>query len=291
MSVSNATVQTEWRAVNERARCHAQDVDIHLTTVELGNPHAIYLKLSCASLDGGPLRARVIVPAEPGDHPTVLMFHDAVRGIRGWHHMTRFVALGYAVIALQSRDGVRGVLVDEPLAVGDGLGVAMRVLGDEPPRLGRTIDAQTSEALRQTYVDALVLAHAAGRIEGIDASRLVTWGEGLGGGLALAVASLVDAQGACALNPLPTSLDDSSAMLDVARIAEGCACPVLLGTCLLDLQATPEAQDVIASRLADVRRISYPRYGHERVNAFEDEMTSFLIGLANRSRLALSEKR
>ena len=31
------------------------------------------------------------------------MFHDAGRPVRGWHHMTRFVALGYAVFALENR--------------------------------------------------------------------------------------------------------------------------------------------------------------------------------------------
>ncbi|MBP3893078.1 MAG: acetylxylan esterase [Atopobiaceae bacterium] len=290
MSADNATVQSEWRVTCECASRHASEVELHLTPVELGNPHALYQELSCEAVDGGQLRARVVVPATPGEHPVVLMFHDATRGVRGWHHMTRFVALGCAVVALQCRDDVRGVLVDEPLFVGDGLGIAMRAHGEEPVRLGRKIEARTSDALVRTYSDALVLAHVAGRIEGIDASRLFTWGEGLGGGIALLVASLVDASGACALNPLPAALDDSCAMLDVARIACGYACPVLMGTCLLDLQATPEAQDVLASCMSDVRRISYPRYGHERVNAFEDEMISFLMGLVDCPTVTPSEQ-
>ena len=244
--MSATSVATDWRAANERARLHARDCNLVLEPVELGNPCARYATLTALSLDGQELQARVIVPTSEGAHPALLMFHDATRDVRGWHHMTRFVALGFSVLALQSRPGVRGVLVDEPLVVGDGLGVAMRVMGEEPQRLGRALDAATADVLRQTYLDALVLAHLAG---------------------------------VCALNPMPAALDDACAELDVARIACGCACPVLLGTCMLDLQATPEAQDVLAQALPQVRRLHYPRYAHERVNAFEDEVMVFLADL------------
>ena len=277
--MSAASVASEWRAANERAQLHARDCNLVLEPVELGNPCARYATLTALSLDGQELQARVIVPTSEGAHPALLMFHDATRDVRGWHHMTRFVALGFSVLALQSRPGVRGVLVDEPLVVGDGLGVAMRVMGEEPQRLGRALDAATADVLRQTYLDALVLAHLAARVPGVDASRLVAWGEGLGAGLALVAGSLAGARGVCALNPMPAALDDACAELDVARIACGCACPVLLGTCMLDLQATPEAQDVLAQGLPQVRRLHYPRYAHERVNAFEDEVMAFLADL------------
>ena len=277
--MSNET-RAFWLDRAARARRHADTYRITQTPIELGNPCASYAELSLAGLDGAPICARLVLPAGEGPHPVVLMFHDASRGIRGWHHMTRFVALGYAVMALQNRAGVAGVLAPEPLAVGDGLGVAVRVpTCPTPAPVGRELDASASRAFEATLEDALVLAGALPRIAGIDSDEAVAWGEGLGAGLALAVASLAGAYGVCALNPLPAALAERSARCDVALIVEGLACPVLMGTCGLDLQASPQAQDVVAAGLSRVRRIAYPRYGHERVNAFEDEMFSFLVEL------------
>lgn len=272
-------VRAHWRECSLRAADHAAGCLLRQTPVELGNPCATYALLCAEGLDGTPLQARVVRPSGNGPHPVMLMFHDANRDIRGWHHMTRFVALGYAVVALQNRVGAREVLVAEPLAVGDGLGVAMRLAGDEPLRVGRVLSPVAAAAVEGSLCDALVLAHLLPRISGLDESHVVTWGEGLGGGLALATAAITGAQAACALNPLPSALDEMCSLLDVACIAKGLDCPVLLGTGCLDLQAAPEAQDAIAAGLADVRHIRYPRYGHERVNAFEDEMFAFLVAL------------
>lgn len=276
-------VKAAWRAYDQHALEHARTCELKVDPVDLGNPSASYADVTFVSPDGQPVHVRAIMPTSVGPHPTVLMFHDATRGLRGWHHMTRFVALGYAVLALESRPGVQGVLVQEPLTVGDGLGIAMRVQGQQPPLMGRVLDEQTADAVRKTYKDALALAHVAHCITGVDPTRLVGWGEGLGGGIALVAAAVAGLAGACVLNPMPAALDDSCAMVDVACISHGCACPVLMGTCLLDLQATPKAQYAVARGLLDVRQITYPHYAHERVNAFEDEMVPFLIGLASQT--------
>jgi len=277
--MSNET-KAWWRDRATAAAHRAAGCEVSLNPVELGNPCARYAELELPGMDGEPICARLVVPAGEGPHPATLMFHDANRGVRGWHHMTRFVALGYAVAALQNRAGVKDVLAPEPLAVGDGLGVAMRVpTCPEPIPVGRELPPAAADAFEATLDDALVLAGVLSRLEGFDATEVVTWGEGLGAGLALSVASLVGARAACALNPLPAALAEPSARADVALIAQGLACPVLMGTCALDLQASRQAQDALAAGLADVRRIVYPRYGHERVNAFEDEMLSFLVGL------------
>lgn len=277
--MSNAT-RDWWRDRATQAAQHAGTCDLSLTPVELGNPCGRYTELSLAGMDGKPVCARLVKPVGEGPYPVILMFHDANRGVRGWHHMTRFVALGYAVAALQNRAGVKDILAPEPLAVGDGLGVAVRVpTCPEPPAAGRELSLAAAQAFEATLSDALVLASALPRVVGLDADDVITWGEGLGAGLALAVAALTGARAVCALNPLPAALGEASARCDVALVARGLACPVLMGSCGLDLQASPLAQDAVAAGLQDVRRIVYPRYGHERVNAFEDEMLSFLVSL------------
>ena len=277
--MSNET-KAWWHDRATAAAHHAAGCEVSLNPVELGNPCARYAKLELPGMDGEPICARLVVPAGEGPHPATLMFHDANRGVRGWHHMTRFVALGRAVVALQNRAGTEAILAPEPLAVGDGLGVAVRVpTCPEPPAAGRELSAAAAQAFEATLSDALVLASALPRVVGLDADDVITWGEGLGAGLALAVAALTGVRAACALNPLPAVLGEASARCDVALVARGLACPVLMGSCGLDLQASPLAQDAVAAGLQDVRRIVYPRYGHERVNAFEDEMLSFLVSL------------
>ena len=63
------------------------------------NAQAAYQQWSVPAPNGREIRARYIRPAREGAFPTVLMFHDLGRGVRGWHHMTRFVALGYGRLA------------------------------------------------------------------------------------------------------------------------------------------------------------------------------------------------
>jgi dienelactone hydrolase len=100
------------------------------------------------------IKARTIRPAREGKHPLVLMFHDLNREIRGWHHMTRFIALGYGVVALEA-SVYREDWKPNPEAVGF-----------------------------EGYIrDALVLAEYARKLDWADAGQIATWGEGLGSGI------------------------------------------------------------------------------------------------------------
>ena len=60
--------------------------------VAFGNPCGVYERLT-VTFDGRSVTARVIRPAADGVHPLLLMYHDLNRGVRGWHHITRFLAL------------------------------------------------------------------------------------------------------------------------------------------------------------------------------------------------------
>ena len=66
--------------------------------VAFGNPCGVYERLT-VTFDGRSVTARVIRPAADGVHPLLLMHHDLNRGVRGWHHITRFLALGFGVVA------------------------------------------------------------------------------------------------------------------------------------------------------------------------------------------------
>ena len=93
-SPQEADFARRWRAVLD-----AETLRLSLKKEELGNPLAVYETMRL-SYGGRSLNARCIHPADGKRHPLVLMYHDLNRGVRGWHHMTRFLAFGYGVAAL-----------------------------------------------------------------------------------------------------------------------------------------------------------------------------------------------
>ena len=227
--------------------------EIVFQPVELDNPCAAYFELEAPLAGGGILRARLIEPVGTsrvsGDAPLVLMFHDAGRPVRGWLHMTRFVALGFAVLAL------------------DGGCIPFGEAISELPSLA---------------VGACALARTGFGLDGVDHSRICTWGEGLGGALAVIVAEAFPTRIArCAvLNPFPVDDERVPEHLDAACMAGQLVCELLVGTGLLDEIAPPEGQAALVNRAhGPVRQLFYPKYGHERVNDFENEVLRFLFAI------------
>ena len=225
----------------------ALDLEIQgltITAIDFANPYARYSEVSF-ELGNDVVHARLIEPVGRVRVselvPLCLMFHDIDRPVRGWHHMTRFAAMGYAVLALD--DDVIGV---------DDLeqGIASPAF-TERVRWGRAI------------------AKVARDLDGIDPDRIFAWGEGLGGGVALAVSAL-DGRGlACTAvaNPFPSGLEALS-----ARVRGS----VLMGTSLMDTVSDPKGQFAVFNGLeCDRRHIIYAKYAHERINAFENEVVDF----------------
>ncbi len=266
---------------------------------------ATFKRIIFASTDQTQLSARVILPAtasaaelttavealpaaEPSattELPAVVLFSDLGRGVRSWLHLLRFSALGLPVVALEARpceaslkDAWRGVLTAEELA-------------------GALInpDDAASSTLKQLIDDALVATSVASRFLG---RTTVTWGEGLGGSQALFAAALLpkEVSATMALNPLfadnATTLRahvgcgdtpqsdaaiDAVGLLDSACAAELVRVPALIGTALLDQSAPTEGTFALYNRLPGQKEMRvYPKYGHERINQFENEQINYL---------------
>ena len=215
-----------------------------ITAIDFANPCACYSEVSF-ELGEDVVHARLIEPtgsARTSERvPLCLMFHDVDRPVRGWHHMTRFAAMGYAVLAL-----------DE-----DAVGVSDLRQGVASPAFAKRVRW------------GCAMAKVARDLDGIDPDRVFAWGEGLGGGIALAVSAL-DEQGlACTAiaNPLPGGLEALS-----SRVCGS----VLMGTSLMDAVSDPKGQFAVFNGLeCDRRHIIYAKYAHERINAFENEVVDF----------------
>lgn len=254
---------------------------------------ATFKRITFISTDQTQLSARVILPvgvsvAEPlaaAELPAVVLFSDLGRGVRSWLHLLRFSALGTPVVALEARpceaslkDAWRGALTAEELA-------------------GALInpDDAASSTLKQLIDDALVTTAVASRFLG---RTTVTWGEGLGGSQALFAAALLPkaVSATMALNPLfadnATTLRtvvgcgdtpqsdaaiDAVGLLDSACAAELVRVPALIGTALLDQSAPTEGTFALYNRLPVQKEMRvYPKYGHERINQFENEQINYL---------------
>lgn len=266
---------------------------------------ATFKRITFTSTDQTQLRARVILPAgvsvaEPlaatelsapaelsasAKLPAVVLFSDLGREVRSWLHLLRFSALGLPVVALEARpceaslkDAWRGVLTAEELA-------------------GALInpDDAASSTLKQLIDDALVTTAVASRFLG---RTTVTWGEGLGGSQALFAAALLpkEVSVTMALNPLfadnattlravvgcgDTPQSDAAidvvGLLDSACAAELVRVPSLIGTALLDQSAPTEGTFALYNRLPGQKQMRvYPKYGHERINQFENEQINYL---------------
>lgn len=251
---------------------------------------ATFKRITFASTDQTQLSARVILPADASttELPAVVLFSDLGRGARSWLHLLRFSALGLPVVALEARpcepqlkDAWRGAFTAEELA--------------------HTLinpDDAASSTLKQLIDDALVTASVASHFLG---RTTVTWGEGLGGSQALFAAALLpkEVSATMALNPLfadnATTLRtvvgcgdtpqsdaaiDAVGLLDSACAAELVRVPALIGTALLDQSAPTEGTFALFNRLKGQKEMRvYPKFGHERINQFENEQINYLCEL------------
>lgn len=248
---------------------------------------ATFKRITFASTDQTQLSARVILPAGVSEAklPAVVLFSDLGRGVRSWLHLLRFSALGLPVVALEARpcaaqlkDAWRGALTAEELA-----------------HALISPDDAASSTLKQLIDDALVTTAVTSRFLG---RTTVTWGEGLGGSQALFAAALLPkaVSATMALNPLfadnATTLRsvvgcgdtpqsdaaiDAVGLLDSACAAELVRVPALIGTALLDQSAPTEGTFALYNRLKGQKEMRvYPKFGHERINQFENEQINYL---------------
>lgn len=106
------------------------------------------------------------------------------------------------------------------------------------------------------------------QLDGMDPDRIFAWGEGLGGGVALAVSALDERGLAC-----------TALAIRFPAVSRRCRLGSWLGahgTSLMDTVSDPKGQFAVFNGLeCDRRHIIYAKYAHERINAFENEVVDF----------------
>jgi cephalosporin-C deacetylase-like acetyl esterase len=81
----------------------------------------------------------------------------------------------------------------------------------------------------------------------------------------------------CGDTPQSDAAIDAVGLLDSACAAELVRVPALIGTALLDQSAPTEGTFALYNRLPGQKEMRvYPKYGHERINQFENEQINYL---------------
>lgn len=277
-------IEEYWEKQKKLADCWNLNYDLQGKVC--GNQNAIYQELTFQALDGTSIRVRYVRPAVRKAVRLVFDFHDEGQPVQGWFHLTRYVALGYAVAAME----VRGV---QDCSYARGAEGGVDNLYD-----------------RLVYLDAYLMSHIMEQMEGIDTACMGAFGRGHGGAIALAL---------CALNPkikecsmeYPTLCDIRQEValgygreqkslkryfrmqdpmheqeakvlrnldrIDPINLAPMVQAEVLMATAMLDTVSPPLCQEAVYERIAGKKqRIIFPRHEHELINAFEDENLKFL---------------
>lgn len=271
-----------------------------LERLKFANPSARYYRVTITAPDGCILRAKYICPDTDETVPTVLQFHDYPSASRSWLHLTRYVSLGYAVLAPDCR-GQGGESGNGPSAPG-------------PMAYGPMFNGLEGEVrdlyLYHLYEDALLWTKTLKKLPATAGSHLLVYGEGQGGALALACAAMEPVFRKCAahypmlcdykrvwdmdydvglydslrfffrwhdpLHQREQELFRKLAYADAKNFAPMVRAEVLMSTGLLDIVSPPSAQFAVFNGIeAPKRHLIYPKHGHELNNFFENELLKF----------------
>ncbi len=224
---------------------------------EYGGKYLSTKRILYRTLDGGEGRADYISPLEGKIEGMVILFTDAGREIRGRHYLSRFPALGYAVLALGNRNYYRDHVWHER-------------------------DFKDVKYIEQAYTDSFLMVELGKRLypknEKEQEMQFFFTGEGFGGSLAVTAAYMLHKKAGCMiLNPCICDLKAGMELYDTRFFAREVKADLLMGTSLMDTISEPLSQAALyhSFRGKKYRRI-YPKYGHERINFFENEMLVFM---------------
>ena len=240
---------------------------------------------SGVALQPGRLCARVLTPKGPTytSYPAIVYFHDMSQGPRSWMYLTRWVGLGYRVVMLEQR------FWSQDIAFCEG--------------------AEFWTLIK----DAILTFELTCRLPQTNTAQIALVGEGTGAGLALDLAGIMGPRVAklAVLNPCPTNLryawqtsatasvyagihryfkyEDPQAtqadklfeqlvQIDCMTYAPHVTAATLFGIGQLGQETQISSLEALYKLLGSHSKklVSYPKWGYERINDFEDEILQFI---------------
>lgn len=271
---------------------------------ELGS--CTYYDLYFTGMEGARVYAKYAVPKVPGGGPVplVLQFHGYPGCTRSWAEQSSWPGIGCAILSMdnpgqggRSEDvgGFKGTTVSGHLITGVDGG---------PKNLYYV----------RLYQDQHILCRIVRELEGIDLSRVYVNGSSQGGGMGIACCALNPdlVNRASILYPFLSDFREvwelgadeiaydgiryysrwfdadgeradewfgTLGYVDSLSFAHLVRCPVLFGTGLSDVVCPPETQFAVYNALTCPKKhLLYPDFGHEEIQAFDDQIILFYQG-------------
>lgn len=267
-----------------------------------------FLDLWFEGMGGAKLYAKYLKPRADRPVPLVLQFHGYPGASRSWLEQASYAGMGCALLAMDCPgQGGRG---EDP---GGYAGATVS---------GHIVAGLDGDPKDMYYVrlhqNIRILCRIVRALEGIDLSRVFINGASQGGGLGVACAALnADLVSKAAIlypflsdyrkvwdlgadviayeglryysrwfDPAGDRLDDwfgKLGYIDTKNFAHLVRCEVLFGTGLADTICPPATQCAVYNLLrCKKRRLLYPDFGHEEIQAFDDQIISFFGEEAHR---------
>lgn len=269
---------------------------------EFKNNQAEYYEIYFNGIDGAEIYVKYISPSIKKKAPIVLEFHDYKEASKGWYYLSRYVALGYSVVAMDCR-GQGGK--SEDIGGVKGSTVCGHVING--------LDGEIKDMYyRKVYLDAYILSKIIEKFEHTDTSKIITVGKGQGAALALVVAALNKNVQKCSIEyPFlsdfkrvwdmdldinayegiryyfrcfdPMHIREKEffkklAYIDIVNFSTKLNCDLLVGTGLLDTICPPSTQYAVFNNAnCKKKHLIFHKYGHELNNFFENENLKFML--------------
>lgn len=276
-------------------------LEYSLNKIEFLNKDANYYELTFKSIDGELIYAKYICPNNSKKSPIVLEFHDYKEASKGWHNLTRYIGIGYSILAMDCR-GQGGKTNDSYKSKG-------------PTVLGHLIqgidDSIENLYYCKVYLDGYVLSRIAKDLSNTDNEKLITFGKGQGAAIGAFVARFNKNVKKCSMqypylsdfrrvyemgydenyyegiryyfrwfDPLHNNENkffEKLEYINIVNLAENLTCELLLGTGLLDTLCLPSTQYAFYNNAkCKKKHLVFEKYGHELNNFFENENLKFM---------------
>ena len=286
---------------NKIKKADEMNLEYNITKKEFKNKKANYYEIHFKGVDGANIYAKYICPSNSEKCPTVLEFHDYKESSRSWYNLSRYIALGYSVLAMDCR-GQGGK--SEDLGAVKGTTVSGHII--------KGIDDSIDNMYYvKVYLDAYILSKIASCLPSTDNNKLIAFGKGQGGTLALVTCAFNKTIKKCSLQyPFisdfkriwdmdldieayegiryyfkcfdPMHINEEKifkrlSYIDAVNFAEKLECELFMGTGLLDNISPPSTQYAIFNNAkCEKRHVIFHKYGHEIINFFEDENLKFM---------------
>lgn len=286
---------------NQLKRIDEMEFHVELKRMPFSSSLADYYEMHFKSFDEAHLYAKYIVPKKKGKKPVMLEFHDMNKASEGWHHLSRYVASGMAVIALDCRNQ-GGLSFDSHAFVGS--------YTMSPLMLG--IQGEVEELYYvKSYLDAYVCSRIVEQLSDLDHEQIATLGEGQGGGIAFVCACLNPKIKKCAVEfPFPCDIQSSWSQsrdgihyagihtyfrsydacheqeqalferlsyIDCLNFADRFRGTLLMGTAMLDKTTPASGQFALFHRIDSKKKhCVYAKHEHELINFYDNEVMEYL---------------